>query len=33
MVAPRGHEVEEIESERLPPPGWQVVGDDESDRT
>ena len=32
MVAPRGHEVEEIESERLPPPGWQVVGDDESDQ-
>ena len=28
-MAPRGHEVEEIESVRLPPPGWEVVGDEE----
>src|SRR3990170_1517523 len=29
LLAPRGQEVEEIERERLPPPGWEVVGDDE----
>lgn len=31
ILAPRGREVEEIESERLPPPGWRVVGDEEQD--
>ena len=29
LLAPRGREVEEIERERLPPPGWEVVEDDE----
>lgn len=32
MVAPRGYEIEEIEEDRAPPPGWRVVGDDEVDR-
>jgi membrane protease YdiL (CAAX protease family) len=29
LLAPRGREVEEIERERLPPPGWEVVDDDD----
>ncbi len=29
MFAPRGREVEEIERERLPPPGWRVVDEEE----
>jgi len=29
LLAPRGQEVEEIERDRLPPPGWEVVEDEE----
>lgn len=31
ILAPRGREVEEIERVRQPPPGWQVVGEDENE--
>lgn len=29
MIAPRGRETWEIEEDRLPPPGWEIVEDDE----